>query len=293
MKALSPATLAHLGGEATTFDVLWKVTRKDVVIMGFTSGTRDLTYGGVQYAAGTGILPSNVQAGTGKGVDNLTVQGLIPSSAMGMLSSVDITDADLLNGVYDDAEVEIFLLNRDDLTQDPIVLVSGYMGECSLSRGAFETEVRSLLQRAAQIVGSACSATCRAIVGDVACGVNLASYTFSGAVSGSTNASQFSTVDAAITAKGAYYFAYGRVQWTSGDNTGREVEVRNHNTGSPMLFTLIEPMSYPIQAGDTFDIIAGCDNTLATCKAKFNNVVRFRGEPYIPGTDAALRIIRA
>ena len=40
--------------------------------------------------------------------------------------------------------------------------------------------------------------------------------------------------------------------------------------------------------GDTFNAIAGCDKTISTCIAKFNNAVNFRGEPYVPGMDKML-----
>ena len=36
-----------------------------------------------------------------------------------------------------------------------------------------------------------------------------------------------------------------------------------------------------LSVGDYYEIYAGCDKTLATCKEKFNNVINFRGEPYI------------
>ena len=293
MKSLSSPTLAHLTGETTTFDVCWKLARKDSVVMGFTSGVNDLSYSGVTYRAQTGVFPSNVQSSTGKGVDNLNIQSIIPPNGLGVISSTLISDTDLVNGIYDDAMVEVFLLNRADLTQDPIKLVTGFLGEVVLRRGGFEVEVRSLLQRASQIVGKTCSPTCRATLGDTDCGVSLGSYTFSGTVSAVTSASQFSTGSTGIVGKPAYYFAYGVVKFTSGNNNGKSLEVRNHDTNNPMLFTLVEPLSFTPAVGDTFTVVAGCDRTLATCKAKFSNVLRFRGEPYVPGTDAVLRIIRA
>jgi uncharacterized phage protein (TIGR02218 family) len=41
--------------------------------------------------------------------------------------------------------------------------------------------------------------------------------------------------------------------------------------------------------GDTFEVVAGCDRTFATCKSKFNNVRNFRGFPHIPGRDEGLK----
>ena len=43
-----------------------------------------------------------------------------------------------------------------------------------------------------------------------------------------------------------------------------------------------------VAVGDTFNAIAGCDKTIGTCVAKFNNAVNFRGEPYVPGMDKML-----
>lgn len=33
----------------------------------------------------------------------------------------------------------------------------------------------------------------------------------------------------------------------------------------------------------------GCDKTVATCVARFGNIVNFRGEPYLPGMDLLTR----
>ena len=41
------------------------------------------------------------------------------------------------------------------------------------------------------------------------------------------------------------------------------------------------------EPGDTFSVFAGCDKTFATCKAKFDNALNFRGFPHLPGNDAA------
>ncbi len=46
-------------------------------------------------------------------------------------------------------------------------------------------------------------------------------------------------------------------------------------------------MPNPIAAGDTFRVTAGCDKTWGRC-IFFNNAANFRGEPTVPGIDAAL-----
>jgi uncharacterized phage protein (TIGR02218 family) len=47
-------------------------------------------------------------------------------------------------------------------------------------------------------------------------------------------------------------------------------------------------MPYTIETGDRFTIVAGCDKSSKTCIEKFNNIINFRGEPDVPGTDKIL-----
>jgi len=79
------------------------------------------------------------------------------------------------------------------------------------------------------------------------------------------------------------YFTYGTLIWTSGDNEGYSQDVWRFSAGQ---VTLMVPMTYAIQAGDTFSIVAGCDRLFQTCKDRYNNVLNFRGEPDVPGIDA-------
>lgn len=288
MKTLDAGTLAHIQAETTTLCLCWLITRRDGVVKGFTSNVDDLSVnlggGSVTYKAATGTMVSNLQTSTGRGIDNLAAYGIINSN--------DITEADLLKGLYDDARVQIALVNYVDPSQF-VILATGFLGEVKVGRKAFETEVRTLLVRANQQVGKVCSPLCRVkVLGDSECTVNLASFTFaSQTVSSVVSRSQFRTASAGVVGKPAFYFAYGKLTWTSGANAGKSVEVRSHDTGSPCLLTLAEIMPFDIQVGDAFTIIAGCDRRLETCRDKFANVLNFRGEPYVPGPDAVLRVI--
>jgi uncharacterized phage protein (TIGR02218 family) len=79
----------------------------------------------------------------------------------------------------------------------------------------------------------------------------------------------------------------GELTWTGGANAGQTVAVRSWDAGTGTL-TLFLPALYPIQAGDPFTIRPGCDKTFATCQAKFDNAVNFRGFPQVPGNDQVL-----
>lgn len=82
------------------------------------------------------------------------------------------------------------------------------------------------------------------------------------------------------------YFDGGLITFTSGLCDGFSQEVKAYVPGQ---ITLHLPMPYALAAGDTYSMVAGCDKSLATCKDRFDNVVNFRGEPYLPGIDKVLQ----
>ena len=282
MKTLSAPTLAHLASETTTYAFFWKITRLDAVVMGFTSHVEDITLtDAVSYKAASGVLPTNLQQSTGKGVDNLQI--------LGVISGFQISEIDLLAGRYDNARVEIFLQNYLDTSHTPIVLTKGFIGEVKLGRKQFEAEVRSLTQRAQQMIGVTCSPLCRILdLGNARCGVNLASFTHTGTVRSFSQAglAEFLTVSAAITGKADGYFAYGKVTFTTGDCAGITMDVRYNDGG---VITLADLLPYNLNAGNAFTMIAGCDRRPETCRTVFSNMVNFDGEPFTPGADAVLR----
>lgn len=107
--------------------------------------------------------------------------------------------------------------------------------------------------------------------------------TFAGTVNSVTSSLIFASN--ALT-QAAGYFTGGEVRWLTGANAGLKREVKEF-ANKQIILAL--PMPYAIANGDTFNVLAGCDKLFATCKAKFNNVANFRGEPHIPGTDAILK----
>jgi len=85
------------------------------------------------------------------------------------------------------------------------------------------------------------------------------------------------------------YFDRGVITFTSGPNTGLSQEVKSYVTGQ---LTLILPMPYTVAVGNTYSLIAGCDKSFPTCRDRFDNVVNFRGEPYLPGLDKMVQVGR-
>ena len=278
MKYISTQLAAHIAGEVTTLATCWKLKRRDTTVFGFTDHNMDIMFAGVTYQASSGFTPSAIQNTGTLSVDNLDVEG--------MLNAGSITEADIFAGLYDFAEIDIFQVNYSDLTQGALKLRKGWLGEVSHFKQQFIAEVRGLTQRLAQTIGELYSASCRATLGDGRCKVNMVANTVMGTVSSS--ASQLQFIDTART-ENTGIFAHGTVTFTSGANQSLSVEVKEYiYSGSSGEISLVLPMPYAIAARDHYILTKGCDKTLATCFARFNNVVNFRGEPHVPGLDRML-----
>jgi len=89
-----------------------------------------------------------------------------------VLTSDRITETDILDGRWDNAEVEVWRVNWAD-TGQRMLMRRGAIGQIRRGRLAFVAEVRSLAHVLGQTVGRTFQATCDAALGDACCGVDL------------------------------------------------------------------------------------------------------------------------
>ena len=80
------------------------------------------------------------------------------------------------------------------------------------------------------------------------------------------------------------WFEYGSLIFESGRNKGQVVEIRQWIQAGKRL-RLYLPPHFPPSAGQPVRIYAGCNKLITTCRDKFDNVVQYRGHPFIPGSD--------
>lgn len=58
--------------------------------------------------------------------------------------------------------------------------------------------------------------------------------------------------------------------------------------GTSSRVVLHEAFPFAVSPGDAFQITTGCNRLPGTCTQKFANIVNFRGEPHLPGTEKLL-----
>jgi uncharacterized phage protein (TIGR02218 family) len=281
MKVFDPALQVHLDEGTMTLAWCWRIARSDGVTFGFTDHDRPLAFDGTTFEPESGLIASELRSSGDLSVD--------AQDAEGVLRSDRITETDILDGRWDNADVEVWRVNWQAMSQR-VLMRRGAIGQIRRGRLAFVAEVRSLAHVLGQTVGRTFQASCDAAPGDARCGVDLEdpAYRGHGTTTGLVGDRGFTA--AGLDGFASTWFALGTVEWTSGANAGRRMEVADHGVSSEIAtIALLEAPVRPMTVGDTFVIRAGCDKRLETCRAKFANVANFRGFSHIPGQDAVIR----
>lgn len=258
---------------------IWRVTRTDGVVLRFTEHDRDLVIGGDTYYATASFDASSIKASGDLSIDDLDVQGAFDSDY--------IRAEDVLAGKYNGATFVVAEVLWDNLAPGEDVLRWGWLGRVREVGGAFVAELLGPTVRLNKPLLQTYQPSCRAVLGDSRCGVSLAAHTQSGTVLTVTNRRTFTVSGVSVPSGDDTYFQGGLLTFTStGDLEGVSMEVQDFD-GTTV--DLILSVPFDIQAGDTFDIVAGCDHSLATCRDRFDNVLNFRGEPHAPVSDDTMR----
>jgi uncharacterized phage protein (TIGR02218 family) len=277
MRNLPAALAEHLASGATTTCHCWRLTRRDGTVQGFTDHDEDLAFDGTTFRAGSGFAGSELETRFG-----LAITG---SEIHGALADENLREADLAAGRYDDAQVDLFLVNWADV-EERLLLRVGHLGEVRREGAAFAAEVRGLAARLNEERGRIFAATCDADLGDARCGVDLDDPLFRGE---GTVASIEGGSLVRVTGLEAYadnWFTRGKLTFVSGANAGLAAEVKEHRAeAGEVRLSLWQRMPEPIMSGDLLAVTAGCDKRFESCRSKFDNAVNFRGFPYLPGSD--------
>ena len=196
MKTLPSGLAAHIAGGTTTLADLLKITRTDGTVFAFTSAADDVTISSVLYKSAQGLNISSLEASAGLNVDNLELSTLDDGTVF--------TKLDVLSGRWRNADFVISRYNWASPSDGVDVRMVGTIGEVRLHRGYVTAELRGLQQYLQQPIGSVSSKTCRARLGDSACGVAIGAYQYAATVASVTNNQTFMAVGSGGSGDGYY-----------------------------------------------------------------------------------------
>ncbi|WP_298292051.1 DUF2163 domain-containing protein [uncultured Litoreibacter sp.] len=267
----------HLRGKLTHVCRCWAVTRSDGQVFGFTDHDRPLTFEGITFKADTGMTARALEQVTGLAVDN--------TEAVGALSDAAVTEADIVAGRFDGAEIRAWKVHWRDVAARELQFC-GTIGELKRSDGAFHAELRGLSEALNQPVGQIFQQSCQALLGDGRCTVDLTAPGYQTDVAVEEVDEQRMFTFSELPGFDDRWFERGRLVVKNGDAGGLVGVIKNDRFKDGVrVIELWEQLRAHIQPGDVVTLEAGCDKRKETCRLKFANLANFRGFPHIPGED--------
>lgn len=262
-----------LRGEVVTLAWCWRLSRRDGVVLGLTSHDRDLVVGNVPYRAAPGMKPSAIETSDSLDTETMDLEGAIASDA--------IAAADLDAGRWDGAAIALFVTDWTAPDAAPVTVARGALGAVERRGNAFTAELQGVTRMLDRPVCPATSPSCRAMLGDRACRIDLAPLTHMRRVVAVEG--RVVTLDVPVAAG---TMGHGELVWMEGKACGLATPVI---AGDGAGLTLAEmPPELPALPARV-RLVEGCDKQLATCRTRFANAANFRGEAHLPGNDLLTR----
>lgn len=164
MKSTTTDLRTHLDKEVTALSTCWRVERRDGKVLLFTDCDEDITIDGETYSSIGAYSRTAIESTSTLSVDNLDITGLT--------SEISLPTAELRSGLFDHAQVKIFLTPWMQRYPGKLKLRRGFFGEVQvLPNNTFKVELRGLMQRFSNSFTEIYSSTCRNDFGDRSCGV--------------------------------------------------------------------------------------------------------------------------
>ncbi len=167
MRNLSTEFQSHLSGEVTTLCMVWKLELLDGRVLGFSEHDRDLIIEDVVYSAQSSLTESESENRLGFAADNGSVQGV--------LNAVNISDAEIADGVLTGACLSRYRVNWVEPSQCALLSV-GELGQVTTKGDYFDVEWLGLSTKLDRSTGRVFSKKCDASLGDPRCGVSLDAF---------------------------------------------------------------------------------------------------------------------
>ncbi len=286
MKSFPSGLVTHINLGQTTLTTLFKVTRTDGTILGFTDHDVDLVVSGVTYLSTSSYNRFNLNE-TSDGESKTT-------ELVGAIDSV-ITRTDIEQRLYDYAKFQLLICNWATVqsTGDVGILTTGSWGPVTIEEFNFRVELRGLGYRLNDIGGNMCQPTCHVDFGSPLCAPG-------GALASGTTINSLLQSGTVVSTDGSRTIVFsgltnpnlpdgGNCTFSSSSNNHLSSQIKTINWGTNTM--TLQPgaiLLVPIAPGDTFSYMPDCDHKFFTCVNSYQNGVNFPDAPSAPSPDAVL-----
>jgi uncharacterized phage protein (TIGR02218 family) len=261
---------------------LYTFTLSGGSVLRYTSSDVPVTVNGNTFGVGPIMQRGKTRQTVGISVDTLSVS--VNADASVTVNGVPLLQF-IAGGGFDAAGVTLqraFSAAPGAAWVGTLGLFSGRVSEVSTSRYGADLTINSHSEVLNVMVPrNVYQPSCMNSLYDSACGVSKASSSVSVTAAGATDAAKtlfFSTVGFTNN-----LYTLGFIVGVSGANAGVQRTIKSQASN---YVQTIQPWPQPVSPGDTFTMYLGCDKQQATCSSKFANLVRFRGQPYVPAPES-------
>jgi uncharacterized phage protein (TIGR02218 family) len=258
-------TKKQLGDRITHYATVWTIANTNGSKLGFTDCDTDIEFAGTLCRATHSFTARSFLNTCDINSTTLTIEGLV--------DGIYIKSEDIACGRFDDAEVEIAIV--DYLNPEKFqILKHGYIAKIITEGKKFTAEIAGAESYLQTIITQSYSDRCRACFGDQRCGVDIDAFSEQGQVQGVSGDKVFVYQNSSIIDN---IYASGNLRFVDGSNHSLSYKISSNYAG---VFALSDKPYFPIAVGDRFVLSQDCDKSLESCR-RFDNVINFRGEPFI------------
>lgn len=288
MKTATPAVIAFLNAARSNPDApvafadCFTFSLPSGLTLTYTNVDQPVTYNGVVFSA-SGPLVQGLKFKCAVGLEVDKQQISIVARPTDLVAGAMFLNA-LRDGAFDGCAVQRDRAFMNALGQPPIGGVALFHGRLStvdqVGRTSAKVTVASdLVLLDMDMPRNLYSPTCLHTLYDSGCGVIRGTFAANGTVGAGSTPTQINFPGALAG------HSQGAILFTSGANANVRATIKGVAAGASL--ALMYPLPSPPAAGDAFTAYFGCDHTAATCAARFNNLARFRGYPYVPPPQIA------
>ena len=158
-----------------------------------------------------------------------------------------------------------------------LTIFSGFVDSIKREENTFNITLLSNIAKLNKPITSLFSPICRECLGSVKCGIDINNYKTNGTITEILSQNSFMGTHQQNKKTSIGYYRYGTIKMITGKLKDFFLQLRDEKEGQIILLQNTKLLAI----GDEYEIFTGCDKTAKTCKEKFNNLINFRGEPFI------------